>query len=302
MTGWALGRVDAGGSRLTPDPGSAGRGPSSPGVLRAGTSGFAYPAWRGTFYPDDLRQEAFLGYYASQFSACELNGTFYARPSPRSIARWRGATPPDFRFIVKAQRGGALRALYATPAESVAWLTEPLGGFGERLGAVLFRVPREARRRGPEDDARLSAILSAWPSTIPLVVELHDRSWQIDETYAALRSVGASLCRTDVDGDDDPLPIRLTGSFVYLRLRRETYTEEDLAAWAARIAPFVLAGSDAWAFFRHDETGASTQHARRLVELTTVELGRQAADGGTAGGVGGDSRGRATEPVVPPRT
>lgn len=133
-------------------------------------------------------------------------------------------------------------------------------------------------------------------------MELHDRSWQIDETYAALRSVGASLCRTDVDGDDDPLPIRLTGSFVYLRLRRETYTEEDLAAWAARIAPFVLAGSDAWAFFRHDETGASTQHARRLVELTTVELGRQAADGGTAGGVGGDSRGRATEPVVPPRT
>jgi uncharacterized protein YecE (DUF72 family) len=229
------------------------------------------------FYPQDLRSDDFLSYYASRFGACELNGTFYARPSPRSIARWRAATPPDFRFIVKAQRGGALRALFATPAESVDWLTRPLSDFGERLGAVLFRVPREARRRGPEDDARLRAVLAAWPRAIPLVVELHDPSWHVDETFEALRSVGASLCRTDTDDDDGEQPIRLTGPCVYLRLRRAAYDERDLAAWAARIVPFLLAGSDAWAFFRHDETGQSTLNASRLAALTAVELERQSS-------------------------
>src|SRR3990172_3714530 len=62
----------------------------------------------------------------------ELNNPFYARPTAAKIAAWVAATPPEFRFVVKAQRGAAMRALVATPEESVRWLTEGLGGFGER--------------------------------------------------------------------------------------------------------------------------------------------------------------------------
>ena len=37
----------------------------------------------------------------------ELNNTFYARPTAARIAAWVAATPPGFRFVVKAQRGAS---------------------------------------------------------------------------------------------------------------------------------------------------------------------------------------------------
>jgi uncharacterized protein YecE (DUF72 family) len=246
-----------------------------PGTLRVGTSGFAYPAWHGTFYPPDLPNRQFLSYYATRFPACELNGTFYARPSPRAIAGWLAATPDSFRFVVKAQRGGSLRALFATPAESVRWLTEPLPAFRDRLGAVLFRVPREARRRGPEDDGRLEAILDAWPRSMPLVVEMQDPSWQVDETFRALTDAGAILCATDLDTLAEPPTLRLTGPALYLRLRRATYTPEELESWAARVAPFLAAGTDVWAFFRHDENGETALRASAFEAAIARELTRQ---------------------------
>jgi uncharacterized protein YecE (DUF72 family) len=184
------------------------------------------------------------------------------------------ATPPEFRFVVKAQRGAAMRALLHSPEESIAWLTESLDGFGERLGAVLFRIPAEIRRGGPifgEDplvsDARLQAMLAAWPASIPLVMEFQDLSWHVDETFAALRAVGATLCATELPEHDEPPTIRRTGKQLYLRLRREDYTSADVAAWAARIRPFLDAGDEVYAFFRHDPVGRAAELALELREL-----------------------------------
>jgi uncharacterized protein YecE (DUF72 family) len=254
----------------------------SPGVLRVGTSGFAYPGWRERFYPDDVAERDFLAFYASRLPACELNGTFYARPSPRAIERWTANTPPTFRFIVKAQRGGAFRAMGSTPEESIAWLTAPLPGFGDRLGAVLFRVPREIRRRGAEDDERLRRVLRAWPRAIPLVVELQDRSWHVDETFSALEAASAILCATELDEDADPPTLRLTGPALYLRLRRTDYSPADIETWAARLTPFLAAGTDTWAFFRHDETGLGPERALALAaavdRLLVAEPGGRTAE------------------------
>lgn len=187
----------------------------------------------------------------------ELNNTFYARPKPATVAGWVAATKPSFRFIVKAQRGASIRALYGNAAESVGWMLEPLGGFGERLGAVLWRVPAEI----PRDDARLAGLLAAWPRDVPLVLEAQHPTWHVDETFAALAAAGAVLCTTDLDGQDAPPDIRRTGPFLYLRLRRAAYTATELDAWARRVAPFVADGMDAYVLFRHDEEGASALHA-----------------------------------------
>jgi uncharacterized protein YecE (DUF72 family) len=166
---------------------------------------------------------------------------------------------------VKAQRGAAMRALLSTPAESVPWLTDRLDGFGERLGAVLFRVPENLHRRpdGASDEG-LAALLDAWPRTVPLVVEFQHASWHVDETFAALRSAGAVLCATELQEDPEPPTIRLTGDALYLRLRRHDYTDAEMDAWAARIEPFLAASHPVFAFFRHDETGRATELAAAL--------------------------------------
>jgi uncharacterized protein YecE (DUF72 family) len=233
------------------------------GRLLVGTSGFAYPGWAPRFYPPDLRADALLGSYACRLPACELNNTFYAQPKPARIAAWLAATPDTFRFTVKAQRGGSVRALVADPLESLAWLTPPYRLFGARLGAVLFRVPGPVTR----DDGRLGGLLAAWPADLPLVMEFQDPSWHVDETFAALRAAGAALCVTELPEDDTPPTIRRTGPFLYLRLRRHDYPRDELTAWAARLEPFLAAGDDAYVFFRHDDTGRGPELALELADL-----------------------------------
>ena len=198
-----------------------------------------------------------------------MNNTFYARPTVERIRAWVAATPPGFRFVMKAQRGAALRALLSTPAESVPWLTERLEEFGERLGAVLFRVPDNLHRRADgTSDAALAALVDAWPRAIPLVMEFQHPSWHVDETFAALRAVGAILCATELPEDGDPPTIRRTGEALYLRLRRNDYTNAELEAWADRIDPFLDAGLPAFVFFRHDDTGRATELAAAFAALT----------------------------------
>jgi len=201
---------------------------------------------------------------------CELNNTFYARPTVERIRAWRDAVPASFRFVVKAQRGASLRALNGNPAESVPWLTESLPEFGERLGAVLFRVTGDVTR----NDEPLGALLAAWPPAIPLVIEAQHASWHVDETFAALRAAGAVLCTTDLDDQAAPPDIRRTGPFLYLRLRRTTYDEAALDAWARRLVPFLDDGMDAFVLFRHDDDGASALQAEGLA--ARVERAREA--------------------------
>jgi uncharacterized protein YecE (DUF72 family) len=231
-----------------------------PGRLRVGTSGFAYAGWIPRFYPGGTASTRFLEHYGSRLTAVELNNTFYRSPSPASITGWLAATPTDFRFAVKAQRGGSYRALQVDPATSVPWLTDPYRAFGERLGTVLFRVPDGVGR----NDERLAALLAAWPRDLPLTVEFQDASWHVDETFQALAQAGAALCTTELPEDADPPTIRRTGRFLYLRLRRHDYSTEELAAWAARLEPFLTAGDDAFVFFRHDDVGRGPELALEL--------------------------------------
>ena len=240
-----------------------------PGRLRVGTSGFAYDGWAPAFYPADLPAARRLEFYASKLTAVELNNTFYRQPSPAAVATWLAGTPADFRFAVKAQRGGSYRALQVDPAASVPWLTGPYRAFGARLGTVLFRVPEGVAR----DDARLAALLAAWPRDLPLTVEFQEPSWHVDETFAALAEVGAALCTTELPEDIDPPTIRRTGRFLYLRLRRHDYGPAELEGWASRLEPFLAAGDDVFVFFRHDEVGRGPQLARALVEAVAQRPG-----------------------------
>lgn len=232
------------------------------GRLYVGTSGFAYADWAPRFYATGTRGEGLLRAYADRLNTCELNNTFYQHPKADRIATWVGATPQDFRFVVKAQRGGSMRAFGEAAAQTVGWLTAPYRLFEERLGAVLFRVPENIHR----DLDKLRTMLAAWPSDMPLVAEFQHTSWHDDEVYDLLRAHSAVLCATDLDDRAAP-DLHLTGNLIYLRLRRTSYTDDELASWANRLEAFLADGVDCFVFLRHDETGESAVRAVRLREM-----------------------------------
>ncbi|HPH68516.1 MAG TPA: DUF72 domain-containing protein, partial [Kofleriaceae bacterium] len=64
--------------------------------IRTGTSGFAYPQWRGSFYPAELSNDDMLSHYAQQLPTVEINNTFYRMPKPAVIANWVAQAPAPF--------------------------------------------------------------------------------------------------------------------------------------------------------------------------------------------------------------
>lgn len=112
-----------------------------------GCPSWSEPAWRGALYPDSTRSADFLPLYASLFNAVEGNTTFYARPSPQTVARWAELMPADFRFCAKLPRDIShtvdLRE-HLSAAEDFVRLLAPLG---ERCAPLWLQLPASF---GPE--------------------------------------------------------------------------------------------------------------------------------------------------------
>ncbi|HZP94420.1 MAG TPA: DUF72 domain-containing protein [Burkholderiales bacterium] len=72
--------------------------------LSAGASGYSYKEWKGHFYPEDIKPDAMLAWYAGRLPTVEINNTFYRMPKTEVVENWAKATPENFRFAIKAPR------------------------------------------------------------------------------------------------------------------------------------------------------------------------------------------------------
>ena len=109
-------------------------------LIRAGTSGYSFKEWRGHFYPEDVPQDQWLNFYASQLPTVEINNTFYRMPKTHVVEAWRDAVPDDFTFVIKASRRITHIKRLNDVAEPVEFLIRATDLLGDKLGAVLFRV------------------------------------------------------------------------------------------------------------------------------------------------------------------
>jgi uncharacterized protein YecE (DUF72 family) len=217
--------------------------------ILAGASGYAYAAWKGSFYPADIRPDAMLEWYASRLPAVEINNTFYRMPKADVLAHWAGATPPAFRFAIKASQRITHHARIDAEraAEPVAFLYRNLEALGAKRGPVLFQLPPFLKK----DVARLSGFLQLLPPGHQAAFEFRHDSWFDDDVYALLKTAGAALCLSERE-DNAPPPLVETAPWGYLRLRLETYAEDDLERWSQRIA--ATAWGDTCVFFMHEPT------------------------------------------------
>jgi uncharacterized protein YecE (DUF72 family) len=229
----------------------------APRVL-VGTSGFSYPAWRGTFYPEDLAAREMLAFYAGVLGTVEINNTFYRLPSPALLTGWARHTPTGFRFALKAPQRITHHLRLRDAQELTGRFCDAATRLGPKLGPILFQLPPYFRA----DHPRLADFLAELPPGFEPAVEFRHASWFTDETYALLARHRAALCIAD--GDDASTPPVATAPFGYLRLRRQDYSDADLDAWATRVRD-MRTWKRTYAYFKHEETGRGPALAKAFL-------------------------------------
>lgn len=246
---------------------------SDVGKVHIGVSGWRYPHWRRTFYPEKLPQRAELEYASTRFSSVEINGTFYSLQRPASFQRWREQTPDDFLFSVKGSRlithmlklrnaEQALANFFASgllelgpKLGPVLWQLPPQSRFNaERLAEFFSLLPRthgEAAALASRHDERLDGRASvgiakpARKSTpIRHCIEFRHDSFVDPAFIALLRKHRVGLVVADTVAW--PLLVDITADFVYCRLHGSEelyvsgYESEALHIWADRIAAWAV--------------------------------------------------------------
>ena len=228
----------------------------------AGTSGFSYKEWKGSFYPEDLPAEEMLSYYASRLPAVEINNTFYRMPKPALLESWAAQVSPEFRFILKASQRITHRKRLKEAGDEVAYFFQTASTLGDRLGPTLIQLPPNLKKDLP----RLESFLGVLPSGASAAFEFRHASWFEDDVFAALKAKGAALCIAE--DEDLATPLVATAPWGYLRLRRQDYDEAAVAAWAekTRGQPW----SEAFVFFKHEDAGSGPKLAGEFLKRFAV--------------------------------
>jgi uncharacterized protein YecE (DUF72 family) len=225
-----------------------------------GTSGFQYSEWKGSFYPEDLPTAKMLSFYAERFATSEINYTFHRIPAQKTIESWKAQTPERFRFALKAPQKITHWAKLRDCANTVDYFCKVITDLGERLGSVLFQLPPTFKK----DADVLTSFLRELPS-MRAAFEFRHESWFDDEIFDVLRSRNVALCIADTDAL--ATPNKITAGYGYLRLRREDYTEEDVKRWSDFVRQQEANWTDAFVYFKHEESGIGPKLARQMTEL-----------------------------------
>jgi uncharacterized protein YecE (DUF72 family) len=244
------------------------------GEIYIGTSGWHYAHWSGPFYPESMKADAYLSFYASKFRSVEINNTFYHLPEPKTLAQWRDITPPGFLFACKASRYITHMKKLKDPGQTVCRFFDVIATLGPKLGPILFQLPPHWHL----DSERLRLFLAALPGGLRFAFEFRDESWFAPQVFELLEQRGAAFCAYDFNGRQSP--VRVTASFVYVRLHgpdgpyRGQYSGRTLAGWAKRFLAWQKSGLDIYCYFDNDEAAYAAQDAMRLAGMVA---GRSAA-------------------------
>ena len=231
------------------------------GRIYAGTSGWAYAAWKPEFYPAKLASAKFLAYYGTRLNSVEVNYTFRRYVTEKLLAGWIAATPEQFKFAVKAHQAithtKRLRDAAETTASFLASL-KPLREAG-KLGPVLFQLPPFLKC----DLARLDDFLAGLPRDARAAFEFRHSSWFAHEVYERLGRANVALCQAESEKLETP--DIATADFAYFRLRKEKYSPSAHNTVKVKVAAAAQRG-DVFVYFKHEDTPEGALYAESLLK------------------------------------
>lgn len=250
-------------------------------MLYFGTSGFSYDDWVGPFYPNGLRRQDWLLYYAREFNALELNSTFYALPRVPVIESMVRKTGEDFLFSVKApQKLTHERQPEREDFAAFTGVLHPLIEAG-KLGCVLAQFPYSfACNRVNRDYLE---VFREHLGDLPVVVEFRNAGWLRGEVLEWLRRHNLGFCCVDeprLPGLIPPLAA-VTSDIGYVRFHGRnaakwwqhehsyerydyTYSAEELQEWVPKINEIDSRAKITFVFANNHWRGQAVNTIRQL--------------------------------------
>ena len=222
-----------------------------------GTSGYSYKEWKGPFYPEDLKNDEMLRYYAERLPTVEINNTFYRMPRERVILNWADSTPERFQFVLKASRRITHMGRLKNVESELRYFLQTSTALGDKRGPSLFQLPPNMKA----DPELLAEFLSLLPADWRAALEFRHPSWFVDEVYDLLRVRGAALVLAETD--DSEAPDVVTADWGYVRLRRTEYSDRDITRWAERVGTYPW--DEAFVFLKHEDKGLGPKYAEQFL-------------------------------------
>lgn len=244
-----------------------------------GCPGWATKAWVGRLFPTATRPAEFLERYARVFNTVEGNTTFYALPSPDTVKRWDGDTPPEFRFCFKFPKSISHEKLRVD--DDVKVFLDRIAPLGSKLGTLFLQLPPHFA-----DLAKLAAFLDALPRGFHYGVELRHPALVVEdhEVYALLRERSIDLVTMDTRGLQRghtlefaevrarkprlPVIARTTANSPMIRCVPENTLDADIVEpWAAQIATWIGEGKTPYFFMHSPDDVLAPEHAYKFHAL-----------------------------------
>jgi len=267
-------------------------------MIKVGTSGFSFPDWKGTVYPEGIREKEMLPFYEKElgFNVLEVNFTYYTLPSQKSLAGMAQKTSENFEFVIKSFKG----------MTHETWDKETHTRIDRQETFKKFKyglVPLM-------DEKKLACVLAQFPygfflnrenlsylqefkeemEDIPLVVEFRNKSWLKEETFQLLEKKEIGFCVVDEPKLPQLMPYhpRATSEIGYFRFHGRNpnwfnvplkvrydylYREEELKEFVPGIKNISKRTAKTLIFFNNCYSGSAAKNAAQMAKLLNADGG-----------------------------
>jgi uncharacterized protein YecE (DUF72 family) len=219
-----------------------------------GTSGWSY-RWKEVLYPENLKSADYLGYYATQFNAVEINSSFYHFTMEKTIQKWLDSTPEGFRFAPKLHREITHNRKFITIDEQLQKFMSRYLTMGERLGPILVQIAGSFRYDKLIAESFVRTLREHYP-TQAFALEARHVSWFTEEALDLLRDYDITTVIASA-GKRFPGTETTTTRTPYLRLHGDeklyssSYPDETLERYAYMVKDWLEDDREVWVFFKY---------------------------------------------------
>jgi uncharacterized protein YecE (DUF72 family) len=261
--------------------------------IRIGTSGFSFDDWVGRAYPAGLPKAKMLEHYESVlgFDTVELNFTYYAMPTPKTLESMVRRTGADFCFVVRSHKdmthdiwADEDRRVLKDTGDVFKAFREGIGPLVDsgRLGCVLVQLP-VFFYPVPQNFEYLQKMPALMPG-VSIVVEFRNRAWLRPDAFRMLEKSGMGCCVVDEPKLSRLMPFepRRTSDVAYFRFhgrnqnwfnasREERYnylySTAELDEFIPALRSVSTGAKTTFVFFNNCHAGAAARNALMMKQM-----------------------------------